>query len=612
MSGQASDLRDGGALAVLEPALWKQAAAADTLDALAPAWLALQCRMLEAASGAVMRVGADGALVPVATWPEGAGRSPALTEAADLAVRESRGVAHSEPGRLACVAYPVVVDGTVRAVAVAALQAAGRDELGAAVRQLQWGAPWLSDRLRAGLAADDQRMLRRSRASLDLLATVLEQERFGAACTAAVTDLAIAFSCERVSIGFRRRDTVKVAAISHSAQFGRQMNLVRRVGDCMEEALDQRGLVLFPAPLDAPMATHAHAELARLRHDGRVLTVPLLVVDRFVGAVTFERPGDRPFEPETIELIEAACAGIAPVLEEKRQNDRWLGTKAADSLGSGLRRLVGPGHVATKLVFVVLVAAATFFTFARGSYRVHAEARVEGLVRRSIVAATDGFVKEAAVRAGDTVQAGSLLAALEDRDLALERLRWVTERQQRGFEYDRALATRQPATINVVRAQIDQADAQIKLLDEQIARTKLKAPFDGLIVSGDLSQSVGGSVNRGQVLFEIAPLDGYRVILQVDERQVADLIPGQRGELLVAALPDEPFALTVDKITPVAEAKSGRNLFKVEGRLDGVSPRLRPGMEGVAKVDIDERRLIAIWTRPLRDWARLWFWQWLP
>ena len=164
----------------------------------------------------------------------------------------------------------------------------------------------------------------------------------------------------------------------------------------------------------------------------------------------------------------------------------------------------------------------------------------------------------------------------------------------------------------MVRAQIDQADAQIRLLDEQIARTKLKAPFDGLIVSGDLSQSVGGSVNRGQVLFEIAPLDGYRVILQVDERQVADLVPGQQGELLVAALPDEPFTLTVDKITPVAEARNGRNLFKVEGRLDRISPRLRPGMEGVAKVEIDERRLIAIWTRPLRDWARLWFWQWMP
>ena len=607
-----SGLREGGQLAVLEPALWKQAAGAEGFDALAPVWLALQCRMLDASAGAVLRVGADGTLSPVATYPKGVGRTPALLEAAELAVKEGRGVAHSEPGRLACVAYPVIVDGTVRAVAAAALQAAGRDELGTAVRQLQWGAPWLSDRLRAGLAADDQRLLRRARASLDLMATVLEQERFRAACTAAVTDLAIAFACERVSVGFRRRDAVKVAAVSHSAQFGRQMNLVRRVGDCMEEALDQRGLVLFPAPPEQAMATHAHAELARLRHDGRVLTIPLLVVDRFVGAVTFERPGDRPFEPETIELAEAACAGIAPVLEEKRQNDRWLGTKALDSLGGGLRRLVGPGNVAAKLAFVLLVAAATFFTFARGAYRVNAEARVEGLVRRSIVAATDGFVKEAAARAGDTVPSGTLLAALEDRDLALERLRWVTERQQRGFEYDRALATRQPAQINVVRAQIDQAEAQIKLLDEQIARTKLRAPFDGLIVSGDLSQSIGGSVNRGQVLFEIAPLDGYRVILHVDERQVADLVPGQRGELLVAALPDEPFTLIVDKITPVAEARGGRNLFKVEGRLDRISPRLRPGMEGVAKVEIDDRRLIAIWTRPLRDWARLWFWQWMP
>ena len=76
------------------------------------------------------------------------------------------------------------------------------------------------------------------------------------------------------------------------------------------------------------------------------------------------------------------------------------------------------------------------------------------------------------------VRAGDTLATLEDRELSLERLRWVTERQQRVFEHDRALASRQPATINVVKSQIDQADAQLRLIDEQIARTKLTAPFD--------------------------------------------------------------------------------------------------------------------------------------
>lgn len=611
--GDLAEAPAGGRLAVLESALWKRVAAAETIDVLAPAWLALVCRTVpDVAAGAVLLVGADRSLSPLASWPREGRPAPALVETAEIAAREGRGVAQSEPGRPSCVAYPVVVDGMVLAVAALTLRSGGREELGAAVRQLQWGAPWLSDRLRQRRASEDRRLLQRSRGALDLLATVLEQDRFAGACMAAVTDLAIAFDCLRVSIGFRRGDAVRVAAISHSAQFGHQMNLVRKVGACMEEALDQRGLVAYPAPAGDAVSTHAHAELARLQNDGRVLTVPLLVVDRFVGAVTFERAGDEPFRPETIEVIEATCAAVAPVLEERRQNDRWLATKAAESVGRGFRRLAGPGHTAAKLAFVLTIAAAVFFTFARDTYRIGADARIEGSVRRAIVAASDGFLKEASARAGDRVEAGAPLAALEDRDLALERLRWVTERQQRTYEYDRALATRQPAQINVTKSQIDQADAQIKLIDEQLSRTKLRAPFDGLIVSGDLSQSIGGAVSRGQVLFEIAPLDRYRVILNVDEKQIADVAVGQTGHLLASSLPDEPFTLTVEKITPVAEARGGRNLFRVEARLDRVSERLRPGMEGIAKIDVDERRLIAIWTRPFMDWLRIFAWQWLP
>jgi multidrug efflux pump subunit AcrA (membrane-fusion protein) len=80
----------------------------------------------------------------------------------------------------------------------------------------------------------------------------------------------------------------------------------------------------------------------------------------------------------------------------------------------------------------------------------------------------------------------------------------------------------------------------------------------------------------------------------------------------VSSLPDQAFALNVETITPVAEAGGGRTVFRVEGRLTENSPRLRPGMEGVAKIDAGERLLIWIWTRSMTDWLRLKAWQWLP
>ncbi len=131
-------------------------------------------------------------------------------------------------------------------------------------------------------------------------------------------------------------------------------------------------------------------------------------------------------------------------------------------------------------------------------------------------------------------------------------------------------------------------------------------------MSGDLSQMIGASVQRGQVLFEVAPLDSYRVILNVDEREIGRVETGQTGELVVSALPNEALSFRVDKITPIADAQSGRNVFRVEGLIVDSPQHLRPGMEGIGKIEIGRHNLAWIWLHPLVDWLRIWSWHWLP
>jgi hypothetical protein len=63
----------------------------------------------------------------------------------------------------------------------------------------------------------------------------------------------------------------------------------------------------------------------------------------------------------------------------------------------------------------------------------------------------------------------------------------------------------------------------------------------------------------------------------------------------------------------VSTAREGRNHFRVEATLEsGSGLRLRPGMEGVAKVAVDERRLASIWTGEMINWLRLKAWAWTP
>ena len=77
-----------------------------------------------------------------------------------------------------------------------------------------------------------------------------------------------------------------------------------------------------------------------------------------------------------------------------------------------------------------------------------------------------------------------------------------------------------------------------------------------------ITQSVGASLERGQELFQIAPLDAYRVMLEVDERDVQAIAPGQGGVLRVSAMPETELPYKVERVTPMAVQGNGRNFFR--------------------------------------------------
>jgi RND family efflux transporter MFP subunit len=556
----------------------------------------------------------------VAYWPLAGVGSPGLTAAAELALAERRGVAQEQTDSPqvsaalpCCVAYPLLVDGRLFGVAALELEPGRRVPLRGVMRQLQWGVGWIEVMLRRQHIRNEKAHLHRMAAAFDLVAAALEQHRFQDACNAIVTELAMRLNCDQVSIGFVKRRGVAVTAISHAAQFGQRMNLIRDIGAAMDEAVDQEAIIHYPARQDWEFRIdHAHRDLAQANRNGSVLTVPLHAAGRFFGALTFERPMGVEFDEDTVTLCDCVANVVGPVLEEKRQNDRLVIIKLFEALSTQIKRLIGPHYLGRKLAVGSALLVVIFFAFAKQEYAVTAPATIEGSVQRAMVAPFDGYVASQQVRAGDLVRAGDVMAVLDDKDLAIERLKWSTKKGEQEREYDKALAKQERADASIFQAQIEQAKAQIALLDEEIKRTRITAPFDGLVISGDLSQSVGAAVKRGDELFQVAPLDSYRVTLKVDEHDITDIQPGQSGSLLVASIPLRPLPYVVTRVTPIAEVEEGTNSFRVEATLQEFSDRLRPGMKGVGKTDVEERLLIRIWTQRSLDWLRLTLWKWLP
>jgi len=602
---------------------WRQFASDQTPEDFCRSWLVIQSQLIGGVSDGVVILLKPGTstFAPVAFFPDAPRDRTHLAPISERALKEGRGIVEPQSANQAAdtagpryqLAYPVRLDGKLHGVVGVDIAWRPEARLQAAIRDLQWGSGWLELLLRRH--ADPQQAERqRLKLALDLVATLLEQVRFDDSANAFVTQLAAKLGCDRVSLGTVEGRRLKLRAVSHSAQFEQRANLLRAVESAMEEAVDQEEVVVYPPQQDArAVVARAHEALLHESEAGGAATFPLLHGERVVGALTLERAKGYRFDAPTLDVCAAVASVAGPIVELKRGNEISLPLHAGRSAKGLWQKLVGPAHAGLKLGLAGMAALAAFLAFASGPYRVSGNATIEGAVQRAITAPIDGYVKEAALRAGDTVTKGQIIGRFEDRELKLQQVKLASQRAQYIRQYREAMANHERAQAEMVSSQIAQSEAQLALVDEQLARTLMVAPFDGLIVSGDLSQRLGAPVERGQVLFEVAPLDDYRVALQVDERDIAQVTPGQRGELTVSSIPGERFAFEVSKVTPVNSAKEGRNFFRVEAALtQPPGPRLRPGMEGVGKITIDERKLVWIWTHSLTDWVRLWLWSWMP
>ncbi len=596
-----------------ETALWSGFAGARDAGEFCRSWLGLQCRDVPGAvAGLLLLQEAAGRYTPAAVWPERRDVQHLAGTAQDALTRRSGVVTEVEGGR-SLVAYPIEAGGALHGVVVVEVQGQSREALLAGLRRLHWGAGWLETLFRRREAEADRARIARMDTTLDLLAVAAEHAGQREAGTAVATSLATRLGCSRVSFGLARRGGIRLAAISHQAIFREQVQIVDAIENAMEEALDQDAAVAFPAaPATASRIAVAQTELARLAGAGAVLSVPLASAGRPVGVLTLERDGALAFTDDEIGQVNAVAVALGPLVAARARAERLVAGSLVDAGGKAAAALVGPRRPGLKLLAAALVAVVAWLALARDEMRVGARTALEATVQRAAIAPFDGFVASAPARAGDTVREGQVLATLDDRELRLEAARWRAEREQQALKYGEALGKQDRAQARILAAQVRQAEAQLALVEGKIERATIRAPFAGLVVSGDLSQSLGAPVETGKVLFEVAPLEGFRAVLQVEERDLTYLHEGQTGALRLAGRASEPIPARVTRITPVATAQDGRNTYRAEAVLEPAPAWVRPGMEGVVRVGVGERPLLWIWTRTLVDWVRLTLWTWLP
>lgn len=581
-------------------------------------WLAIQCTSMQGVDAGMVLLGTPekGSYSPAALWPDQGHDLQHLVPIAERALSDRQGVvaAHhgpeGQPPRRYHIAYPVDISGKVYGVVVLEVSDRPAHELQAALRLLHWGSAWLEVIFRREEAEHDKELTQRLATVLELAATVVQPGSYQQVALALVNELATRLHCDRVTLGHRQGNFVHLAAMSHSARFDKKTNLIRAIEAAMDEALDQEETVLSPQPAGSSTANRLHGELTRRFDTVMAGTVPLPGREGLFGAVTLERKSATPFLAAELELVTAVAHLLGPILETHRQNDRWAVARLYDTMGKRVATVLGPRNLAIKLLTGTVTALLLLLCLLPVEYRVSAKTVLEGSVQRVVSAPFDGFLLDAGKRAGDMVAQGETLCRLDDKDLNLEQLKWASEVEQYRRKYQESMANHDRAAARIAEAQINQARAEMALLDEKLSKAKIVAPFAGILVRGDLSQRLGTPVRQGEELFTLVPMEKYRVILQVDEREIVHIKEGSPGLLILSGLTHDKLPFTVKRSTPVTTAEGGRNFFRVEAALSGQADHLRPGMEGIGKIDSGKRSLVWIWTHEITDWFRLWVWSW--
>jgi biotin carboxyl carrier protein len=444
--------------------------------------------------------------------------------------------------------------------------------------------------------------------TLDLLVLVNAEQRFLAAAMALCNGLATRHRCDRVSLGWLEKGYIRLKAISRTEKFDRKMSAVLALEVAMEEAFDQDEEILWPAPEGAVVIARDHEKFARDQAAGNVVSVPLRVDNKAVAVLTCERASS-PFTALEVQQLRLTADQSARRLSDLKKHDRWFGARWTTAAQEKLGKLVGPEHTGAKLLAIVISAVLLFLVLPVWPYRVEANFILRSEDVSFLTAPFEGYIREVRIRPGDALKTGDPLLALNTTDLELEEASALADWNRYQREAEKARAANQLAEMRIAEALAQQSQARLDLVRHRLQQAVIKAPFDGVLVEGDLRQRVGSPVKQGDALFKIAHTENLYVEAEVDERDVHEMLNKSSGEIAFVSQPKLKFPIKVTRLEPAAVVKKEGNVFIVRcAFVEKPASWWRPGMSGVAKISVERRSLLWVLTHRTIDFLRLKLW----
>jgi len=476
--------------------------------------------------------------------------------------------------------------------------------------------------------------LQRMKQAILAAGSVSQADQFMAAAMALCNHLATHMNAQRVALGLLQGRQVRVRAVNHIEKITRQMRVIVDMELAMEEALDQNVEIVYPEPADPGYITRFTRQYAQQYQAQSLLLIPLRKGDDAVGVLLLERETNTPFTLAEATTLRLTCELATARLLDLFERQRWFGARLATQTKKSLAWFVGPKQTWLKVSALAVIVGLI------GSYTIHGPRKAEGTCiiqavnKRVYCAPFEGKIEAVYVEPGDVLLApgqpvtgttqpttqpttrgsSAVLAKLETIEL---QMRLASAQGEHLTALQQSYIARRDgktAEAQMAEAQAAKAQADIDLLNWQIRQATIQTELPGTVFSGDLKHKVGTVVKTGEVLFEVGDPHTLCADIYIPEDMIVEVTRQQRGLLATSSYPDRKIAFAVERINPIAQVYSSQNVFVVRVQLHpgpnlpDLTTWLRPGMEGVAQIEVAQAPYLDIWTRRLVNWVRMKLW----
>jgi RND family efflux transporter MFP subunit len=282
---------------------------------------------------------------------------------------------------------------------------------------------------------------------------------------------------------------------------------------------------------------------------------------------------------------------LEPVLEKKR---RFL------ALEKRRRTLLLAGAIAVAL----------FLGFFPIPMRLAGDATVAPVRRAQVMSSIDGVVKSVYVREGDKVQAGAILADLEDWDLRSALAAANAKYETAVAEMNRALAANDDTEAGIQRVQKEYWAAELNRVQQRLEKTRLRSPLEGVVATPHVENFVGRHLSPADSFLEVIDSGQSSVDLALDELDAVLLQAGRRATIKMDAFPTRSFPGEVRIVSPVSSVENDQKVFYARVLVSNPDGLIRAGMHGRGKVMAGWRPVGYVLFRRPAMWvySKLWSW----